>query len=59
MERYKWVFLTLAVLLLSVCSFTSGTTTPDDNKTDIENIEPQYRSIDYLSINELKAELEK
>lgn len=59
MERYKWVFLTLAVLFLSVCSFTSGTTTPDDNKTDIENIEPQYRSIDYLSINELKAELEK
>jgi hypothetical protein len=59
MERYRWVFLTLAVLLLSVCSSTPGTTTLDDNKTDIENIEPQYRSIEYMSRNELKAELEK
>jgi hypothetical protein len=59
MERYRWVFLTFAVLLLSVCSFTTGTTTLDDNKTNIENIEPQYRSIDYMSKNDLKAELEK
>jgi hypothetical protein len=59
MEKYRWVFLTLAILLLSVCSSNPGTTTLDDNKTDIENIEPQYRSIDYMSKNELKAELEK
>lgn len=59
MERYRWVFLILAIVLLSVCSSTPGTTTLDDNKTDIENIEPQYRSIDYMSKNELKAEQEK
>jgi hypothetical protein len=58
MERYRWVFLTLAFFLLSVCLVTPATTTPD-NKTYIENIEPQYRSIDYMSKNELKAELEK
>jgi hypothetical protein len=59
MERYRWVFLTLAVLLLSVCSSIPGTTTLDGNKTNIENIEPQYRSIDYMSRNDLEAELEK
>lgn len=35
MERYRWVFFTLAVLLLSVCSSTTGTTTLDDNKISL------------------------
>jgi hypothetical protein len=62
MRRYRWLFLTLAIyftFLLAVCSSSPRNTTQDDNKTDIEEIEPQYRSIDYMSTDELKAELEK
>lgn len=62
MQRYRWLFLTLAIFftfLLAVCSSSPRNTTQDDNTTDIEEIEPQYRSIDYMSTDELKAELEK
>jgi hypothetical protein len=60
--KKSWLVVTFVILfsgLLAARSYQAVTKAPEDLQTKIENMEPKYRSLDYMSTEELTVEMEK